>query len=515
MAINLSDSIRIGQQKPIDDKYFNGLAPYVDIAQVLLLIPATQRHIGLKVNINKIEYWFKDGILDSDLVEFTSGGSGGQVNWDDIVDKPTEFPPSPHTHDISDINNLQTELNDKIDSSEKGANNGVATLDNNGKVPISQISAGIFIYKGVWDAVTNIPYLANGTGTTGWLYRVANEGTINFGDGDITFEVGDYVIYNDSGEWERQPNTDVVSTVNGQTGDVEIRFQDLAELPDMTGNAGRVVAINNTENGIEYIDAAQTVYDGASPSTISIGGVPSGYTLTGKSFTQIFQQMLVVYQNPAFTSFTSPSLTSIIEVGTALSGVKTFNWVTSNSSNIQSNTLQIRDVTSNTLIASSLANDGTEDVNIGSIGNSVPMSRSWRIEATNTQSNNFQSGNITVSSIYPVWYYKSVSPIDENIMASAIENNLATKLLVDSSGTITIPYAANGEFLAVAYPGTSPTKTKWFVTSLNNGLIPGGVFNAVVTKTTTSPTGLWSSITYKMHFTSGPITEALPYQLQN
>ena len=68
MSIKLSDSIRVGQQKPLEDKYFNELVPYTSTSQVNTLIPKAVRHIGLTVNINKEEYRYKDGIEDSNLV---------------------------------------------------------------------------------------------------------------------------------------------------------------------------------------------------------------------------------------------------------------------------------------------------------------------------------------------------------------------------------------------------------------------------------------------------------------
>jgi hypothetical protein len=68
MAISLTDNIRIGQQKPIDDKYFNGYNPYTSIAEVNSLILIDVRHKGLTVNISGVEYWYKDGIEDEDLV---------------------------------------------------------------------------------------------------------------------------------------------------------------------------------------------------------------------------------------------------------------------------------------------------------------------------------------------------------------------------------------------------------------------------------------------------------------
>ena len=68
MSIKLSDSIRVGQQKPLEDKYFNELVPYTSTAQVNTLLPKAVRHIGLTVNINGEEYWYKDGIENEDLV---------------------------------------------------------------------------------------------------------------------------------------------------------------------------------------------------------------------------------------------------------------------------------------------------------------------------------------------------------------------------------------------------------------------------------------------------------------
>ena len=68
MSIKLSDSIRVGQQKPLEDKYFNELVPYTSTTQVNDLLPKAVRHRGLTVNINGEEYWYKDGIEDSNLV---------------------------------------------------------------------------------------------------------------------------------------------------------------------------------------------------------------------------------------------------------------------------------------------------------------------------------------------------------------------------------------------------------------------------------------------------------------
>lgn len=108
-------------------------------------------------------------------------------------------------------------------TSQKGAANGYASLDSGGKVPASQLPSSLMEYKGVWNASTNTPTLANGTGDTGDVYRVSVSGIQNLGSGNITFDVGDYVIYNGT-VWEKSDTTDAVSSVNGLTGAVTLSF---------------------------------------------------------------------------------------------------------------------------------------------------------------------------------------------------------------------------------------------------------------------------------------------------
>lgn len=130
------------------------------------------------------------------------------------------------TQPISTVTGLQTALDDKIPLSQKAANNGVATLDGSGKVPVSQLPTTGQEYKGTWNAATNTPTLSDGFGTNGWYYRVTVGGTQNLGSGSITFIAGDDVIYNGT-MWQRIPSTQSVSSVNGQTGVVELDKGDI------------------------------------------------------------------------------------------------------------------------------------------------------------------------------------------------------------------------------------------------------------------------------------------------
>lgn len=124
--------------------------------------------------------------------------------------------------------NVQDQLDDKIDLTEKGANNGVATLDAGGKIPATQLPNSVMEYLGNWNATTNSPTLADGVGNNGDVYRVNVAGTQNLGSGSISFNIGDFVIYNGT-IWEKSVNSNDVVSVNGQQGVVVLDTDDIAE----------------------------------------------------------------------------------------------------------------------------------------------------------------------------------------------------------------------------------------------------------------------------------------------
>lgn len=153
---------------------------------------------------------------------------------------------------------IQGQLDGKIASTEKGSANGVATLDGGGKIPAAQLPNSVMDYKGNWDASTNTPTLADGTGSAGDVYKANVAGTVNFGSGPITFAVGDWTVYNGT-IWEKSNNSNAVNSVNGQTGTVVLTTTNIAEgsnlyftderAQDAVGSAlGNTGTINLTYN---------------------------------------------------------------------------------------------------------------------------------------------------------------------------------------------------------------------------------------------------------------------------
>lgn len=106
-----------------------------------------------------------------------------------------------------------------VDSGTSPLAVGIATLDANGKVPLSQMNNALMQYQGTWDASTNTPTLADGTGTENYWYRVNVAGTQDLGSGSQTFAVGDKVVHNGT-IWEKWDTNDEVTSVFSRTGAV-------------------------------------------------------------------------------------------------------------------------------------------------------------------------------------------------------------------------------------------------------------------------------------------------------
>ena len=164
--------------------------------------------------------------------------------------------------------------------SEKGVSNGYASLDSTGKVPISQLPSSIMEYKGTWNASTNTPTLANGTGDTGDVYICNVAGTVNFGAGPITFAVGDYVIYSGS-IWQR--SSGAVGTVTSVAASITGNAIGITGSPVTTSGT---LAFAFAGTGAQYIKGDGTL--ATFPSTIAQAErlITEVYNSTGATLTK-------------------------------------------------------------------------------------------------------------------------------------------------------------------------------------------------------------------------------------
>jgi hypothetical protein len=136
---------------------------------------------------------------------------------------------------------------------------------------------GALTYQTTWNASTNTPALASGTGTKGFYYVVSVAGTTNL-DGISTWGVGDWAIF-DGTAWGRLANSSsAVTSVNSKTGAVTLT------AVDITGFAA--VATSGNYNDLSN---KPTPYSLPVATTAAIGGVmlttaaqQAGNSATGK-----------------------------------------------------------------------------------------------------------------------------------------------------------------------------------------------------------------------------------------
>ena len=241
-----------------------------------------------------------------------------------------------------------------------------------------------------------------------------------------------------------------------------------------------------------------TIYTSNSPATCTVGGVSAGTVLTGQTIEHWMQEILAPYIEPAFSSF-AVNISSISEVGTAISGSKTFTWGTSTSANVTSNSIGILNITSGTTLATGLANDYTEALSIGTMINSIPQTWNWRITGCSTQDTAFNR-NVYKCSVYPVYYGKLTSGSRPTPTNTLITTGCIAKPAVNSCSTVTVSFnSAADEYTWLAIPSTSTSKTCWWVSDIDKGLVndgPTDKYPDEQTVSVTSAEGCWSSINY-------------------
>jgi hypothetical protein len=177
-----------------------------------------------------------------------------------------------------------------IPTTEKGANNGVATLDAGGKVPTSQIPLqGDLNYQGTWNASTNSPTLTSSVGTKGYYYVVDVAGTTNL-NGITDWQIGDWAIFNGT-VWQKVDNTDAVTSVNGQVGAVVLTTTNIAEGTNEYFTQARARQSISAGTGISYDNGTGVVTNAAPDQTvgltagtgISVSGTYPNFTITNTS----------------------------------------------------------------------------------------------------------------------------------------------------------------------------------------------------------------------------------------
>jgi len=169
----------------------------------------------------------------------------------------------------SNIDDVQTDINDLVSLSGVAANavnlgtfSGTTIPDNQTvKQAIQALETALeampdpMEYKGNWSAATNTPSLADGVGNNGDVYHVNAAGTVDFGNGNITFVIGDKVVYNGAtSQYEKWDLTDSVTSVFGRTGAVTAQSGDYTASQVTNVPAGNIAA-TTVQAAIDELDS--------------------------------------------------------------------------------------------------------------------------------------------------------------------------------------------------------------------------------------------------------------------
>jgi hypothetical protein len=135
-------------------------------------------------------------------------------------------------------------------------------------------------YRGSWNAATNTPTIVSSTGNQGDYYVVTTAGTTNI-NGVSSWAVGDWIIFNGT-IWEKIPNVDSITSVNGQTGAVVLTTASITESGNLYYTDTRARnAISLTTSGSSGVATYSSGVLNIPNYTIAgLGGVASSRTLT-------------------------------------------------------------------------------------------------------------------------------------------------------------------------------------------------------------------------------------------
>lgn len=167
------------------------------------------------------------------------------------------------------------------------------------------------------------------------------------------------------------------------------------------------------------------IYNGQSPTTVSVGGLASGSAISGESLVDIIESIVAPYVNPAFTAFSISGQSTTVEVGTTLSGSKTFTWsITENSGDV--NVIDIYDITAGSTLVSGTANDGSHSATITTNQlNSNGATQQWRgvgYDANNSNAT-FNSSTFTVTARFYRFYGPASSDPDDSESVRALSGS--------------------------------------------------------------------------------------------
>lgn len=161
--------------------------------------------------------------------------------------------------------------------------------------------------------------------------------------------------------------------------------------------------------------------------TKTLGKYVNGQTIlsTGKTVQEVLKDIALEYIQPVFNSFSILSQPTTVEVGTTLSGSKTFNWSISQNSGVVPK-IDIYNNSISATVVADITNNGTYTVPsiLTALLASEGDTQSWKGIANNTAPiSTINSANFVVTARYYRWFGPSATEPTDRASALLLPNN--------------------------------------------------------------------------------------------
>jgi hypothetical protein len=361
-------------------------------------------------------------------------------------------------------------------------------------------------YQGSWNASTNTPTLVSSVGVNGYYYIVSVAGSTNL-NGITDWQVGDWAIFNGT-VWQKIDQTNLVSSVNGQTGVVSIGYADLAgAIPTWAianGGTGQTSA-SAAFNALSPITTTGDLILGNgtnSATRLAIGA--NGYLLSSNGTTASWQPAPaggVTTFSAGTTGFTPNTATAgAITLSGTLAVANGGTGVTASSG---ANSVVLRDANQN--IAANAFDDAYTNIAATGTTTTLTVASVRRYTVTGSGGQTFQLPNATTLVNGAIFEFDN----NQSSGSITVNNNSGTLVVsVPSGGIVRVDLLSNATSAGSwDKHELTPANVSWSTNTLDYpGSITSATWNGVAVAVNRGGTGLASYTIGDTLYASGATT---------
>jgi len=167
--------------------------------------------------------------------------------------------------------------------------------------------------------------------------------------------------------------------------------------------------------------------------SIEVGGIPAGTTFSNATMKDMWDALLKPsYLQSNFTSFDFNHGGLIREVGNPiLAGTYTFIWTTTYPYDIKPNSITIKDLTNNIILANNIPNTGSYDIYLPTINKSIPSIHQWKAYGIRNNNSSFYSSTLTIKWLWRIYYDTHSNETLTETDVQSLNNKLSENRLGD------------------------------------------------------------------------------------